>query len=381
MSKTAWYLTASAIILCLAYLPFNSAQMAAQEVSAPVPAAPGVAADANPEKNIIAVPENSPIRGRLVIETPKAEQVKATFSAPAVVEADPARYARIYPPLSGRVMELNVCLGDRVSEGQPLVAIDSPEFNEAQGDFLKAKSALELAGKTLARLNLLFEHGVAAQKDVEQAKSDHDVARNELERAQTRLQMYTQSAEHKLGAPVVVKSPISGTVVELSVSRGEFRNDAATEMMTVADLSTVWLTANVQEKDIRNVRKDGEVTAVLAAYPDDSFSGRVLFIGDILDADTRCIKARIAFPNPECRLKPGMFATATFQCAAESVITVPNTAVFQVDGAPRVFVELAPWTFEPREIRAGAQTSDRTIILAGLLASDRIVAREGSLLQ
>jgi cobalt-zinc-cadmium efflux system membrane fusion protein len=170
-------------------------------------------------------------------------------------------------------------------------------------------------------------------------------------------------------------------VVDLAVARGEFRNDAVTPLMTVADLSTVWLTANVQEKDIRNVAKDGEVTAILSAYPEETFRGKVLFVGDLLDPDTRCVKVRVAFPNPEGRLKPGMFASAVFTGKTESVVRVPNTAIFQMNGAARVFVESAPWKFEPREVKLGAQDGDRTIVLAGLDSSTRIVTKEGSLLR
>ncbi len=380
MNKTACYLAvAAAAACCAAHMSLNSAHMAAQETE--VHPAPSGAVDKGAEQNTVVVPEDSPVRKRLVFDSPKQEDIQPTFLAPAAVEADPARFARIYPPLSGRIMTLNVHLGDSVNEGQLLATLDAPDFNEAQSDAFKARSGLDLADKTLARLFLLLEHGVAAQKDVEQARTDRDVARSELERAQTRLRMYTQLHDQKPGEAIAIKSPISGTVIDLAVGRGEFRNDAAAAMMTIADLSTVWIAANVQEKDIRNVLKDGEVTAALSAYPEETFSGKVLFVGEMLDQDTRSVKVRIAFPNPEDRLKPGMFATATFRCPSQSVITVPNTAIFQIHGTSHVFVEIAPWTFEPREIKTGTQTADHTIVLAGLQTADRIVAREGSLLQ
>lgn len=333
------------------------------------------------ETKTIEVPENSPIRSRLVVDTPRVDQVSAKFSAPASVEADPSRFARIYPPLSGRVTKLNVRLGDSVTEGQELGRMDSPDFAEAQGDCQHAKTALVLAEKTLKRVLSLFEHGVAAQKEVEQAQADYDAAKIDVERTQNRLGQYTPTSTRQCGEPIAIKSPIAGRVVELSASKGEFRNDPAASMMTIADLSTVWLTADVQEKDARFVRKGGEVTAVLAAYPEETFRGEVLFVGDMLSVETRSLKVHIAFPNPEGRLKPGMFATASFIGDSASATTIPTTAIFQMDGASRVYVEVAPWLFEPREIKLGAQEGERAVVLAGLDSSERIVVQEGSLLR
>ena len=116
----------------------------------------------------------------------------------------------------------------------------------------------------------------------------------------------------KLGQPLRVFSPLSGQVVEMASAHGEYRNDVTAPLMTVADLSTVWLTASVQEKDLRFLAKGQEINASFAAYPGEKITGTILFIGDLVDPDIRVTKVRIAFANPQHRLKPGMFATVNF---------------------------------------------------------------------
>lgn len=333
------------------------------------------------EGKLLVVPDGSPIRDRLVIETPREDTLEPEFCAPASVEADPAHFARVYPPLPGRIVEMKAKLGDEVKEGQVLVLIDSPDFNDAQSECVQAKSTSDLAEKTMKRTACLLEHGVASQKEMEQAKADYDLAQTDLERTRKRLKLFTPRACSKPGEPIAVCAPISGRVVELEAAKGEFKNDPATPFLAIADLSTVWLAADVQEKDVRHLHKGGPVSAVFAAYPEDTFTGSILFVGDMLDPQIRCVKVRVAFDNKDGRLKPGMFATATFKGVADTALTVPSTAVFQIDGATRVFVEREPWRYELIEVQTGNQVADRTIILGGLDLAQRFVAREGSLLR
>ena len=109
-----------------------------------------------------------------------------------------------------------------------------------------------------------------------------------------------------------MKAPVAGSVIDLQMAPGAFLNDATAAVMTIADLSTVWVTANVPEKDTSLVSKGQSVDVVFTAYPNEVFKGKVLFVSDVLDPDTRRTKVRIAFENPDIRLKPNMFANATF---------------------------------------------------------------------
>jgi cobalt-zinc-cadmium efflux system membrane fusion protein len=152
--------------------------------------------------------------------------------------------------------------------------------------------------------------------------------------------------------------------------------------MTIADLSTVWVTANVQEKDIRRVHTAEDASATFAAYPGERWTGQVLFVGDLLDPDTRTIKVRVAFPNEDRRLRPGMFASVTFTETAAPEVVVPSAAIVLLGDASYVFVETAPWTLERRRVQPGAQVRpDATVILDGLRQGERIVTDNAVLLQ
>jgi cobalt-zinc-cadmium efflux system membrane fusion protein len=332
--------------------------------------------------NLIVIPEGSPLRQQLKFETAQAESVKLQLAAPAVVEANPDRQARIYPPLAGRIARLDVRLGDAVIQEQLLATLQSPDYMAAQSDFTKAKSALLLATRTWERQRDLLEHKIVAQKDVEQAQKDLEAVQSDLESVTARLRTFGLDPEKdKLGQPLEIRSPISGRVVELAATPGEFRNDSNTPLMTVADLSTVWLTASVQEKDIRHLARGQQVNAVSAAYPGEVLRGKVLFVGDLLDPETRSIKVRMAFPNPDGRFKPGMFMTMNFEGFSEKVVTVSTTAVVQIGASSFVFEQVKPWTLAPREVVLGEQRGERTIIKQGLNPGATILAREGVLFQ
>jgi cobalt-zinc-cadmium efflux system membrane fusion protein len=150
--------------------------------------------------------------------------------------------------------------------------------------------------------------------------------------------------------------------------------------MIVADLSTVWLTANVQEKDIRRVRQGDQANATFAAYPGETFTGNVLFVGDLLDPDTRTIKVRVSFDNPDFRLKPGMFATVSFSGPPLAEIVVPTSAVVVSGDKNYAYVEVAPWTFDKRQVEVGDQFGDRIVVTKGLDAGARIVATDAVVL-
>lgn len=325
------------------------------------------------------VPEASPLRAKLVVGATKTETVQRQLVTPAAVEADPARLAKIAPPLPGRVVKLLVKFGDDVKASQPLFAMSSPELVAAQSEYLKAQSAFAQAERTVARQKDLLEHGIGAQRELEQAQTERDTAKSELARAGIRLKLLGIEPGN-LGGTLTVNSPIGGRVVELGTSNGQYINDPATIVMVVADLSTVWVTANVQERDLRRVHVGDDATASFAAYPGETFDGKVLFVGDLLDPETRTIKVRVAYDNAKGMFKPGMFATATFRSKAAPELVVPTASVVLSGEQSGVYVEVAPWTFERRTVEVGEQIGDKIVVTRGINAGDRIVTANAVLL-
>jgi cobalt-zinc-cadmium efflux system membrane fusion protein len=349
----------------------------------PAAAAEGRSAPAmTREHGHIVIPEGSPLRERLTIEALEARPVRRALEAPAHVEADPARIARITPPLPGRIVTLAVHFGQEVEQGDTLVTIDSPDLGAAQSEYLDARAGLAQADRNLARQQDLNEHGIAAHADLENAQTQREIAAAELDRATSRLRLLGVRGG-AIGRPLAVRAPISGRVVELHVSVGEFHSDLADPLMTIADLSTVWVTADVQERDLSRVSLGMQVNAELAAYPDAPVPGQVLYIGDLLDPETRTLPVRIAFANTDLRLHPGMFARVTFEETARPEIIVPQTAVVLRGDHNVVFVELpnAPWTFEEREVTLGPPVGDELVVTQHLDPGDRVVVANAVLLQ
>ena len=329
----------------------------------------------------IVVPEGSPLRGKLTIGTVTQQQIDRTLQLPAIVEAEPARTVKVLPPVAGRLIDLKIQLGERVERGQELAVIDSSDLAQAYADEDKARSAVKMTKQALDRAVALEKYSAGSVKDRQQAENDHAQAQAELERTQARLRAIGVVADLKEeGRKLSLKAPVSGSVIDLQVARGAHLNDTTAAIMTIANLDEIWVTANVPEKDTALVAQGQAVDVVFAAYPGEVFKGRVLFVSDILDPDTRRTKVRIAFQNPNMRLKPNMFASATFVTPKQTVPIVPTTAVVLRNEADQVFVEIAPWTFEARPIEIAFQQGNQAVIAHGLAAGQRVVVRGAVLL-
>jgi len=329
----------------------------------------------------IFIPEGSPLRGKLAVDLVTQTELQQNLTLPAVVEADPAHLVRILPPLAGRIVQLNVELGERVEQGQPLAILDSPDVGTAYADYERAKAHLSLALKSRDRLRELVKTSAIAVRDLQEAEAEYLTAEAEQERAEARLRQIGLDPEvPSTSRAVAISAPISGSVIELTVAPGTFWNDPTAALMTIADLNTIWVTANVPEKDTARVEKGQAVDIVFAAYPGETFNGQVLFVSNVLDPDTRRTKVRIELENPGIRFKPGMFANVTFFSPKRLVPIIPTTALVLRDETNQVFVEIAPWCFEPRRVDIDFQRGDQIVIRNGLAAGDRVVARGGVLL-
>jgi len=333
------------------------------------------------EGDRIIVPEGSPLRAKLTVEAVAEQQIQRTLVLPAVVEADPSRLVKVLPPLAGRITQLKVQLGERVKEGQPLAVLDSPDLGTAYADHERATVLLDLARKNRDRARELAKIGGAAVRDLQQAETDYVTAEAEHQRADARLRQIGVNPETSDPMrTVTITAPIAGSVIELDVGVGAFWNDPNASLMTVADLSSIWVTANVPENDTALIAKGQAVEVAFAAYPGEVFKGEVLFVSDVLDPDTRRTKVRIAFPNPEIRLKPNMFATVSFFAPTQMVATVPATALVLKNDGERVFIEVAPWTFQPRNVEVNFEQGNSVVIKSGLNAGERAVVKGGVLL-
>ena len=361
---------AAAIMLTLT-LALAACSHGSDELAQPAPA---VIAD----HGRLQVPEKSPFRKQLVVQAVELRNAPHALVFPATIEADPSRTANVLPALAGKVIELKVGLGDHVTRGQLLAVIDSGDLAQAYADAQKARDALDLAKKGLDRANGVQKAGGNAVKDLEAAQSGYNQALAEFNRAQTRL-----AAVGGASGPARtrnVTAPVSGYVTALSVSPGVYVNDPTAAMMTISNLDSVWITANVPESDVGLVAKGQPVDATLAAYPDEVFHGRVSFVSPVLQADTRRDMVRVSVANADGRLKPNMFANASFGIPQPAELFVPESALLMNNDSITVFVEVSPWTFERRTVELSYDETAGARVVKGLKAGERVIVRGGVLL-
>jgi len=329
----------------------------------------------------IIVPEGSALRERLSVMPAAVHAVGAKLVLPGMVEADPARTVAVLTPLGGRVVALKVALGDRVARGQVLAVIDSPDLGQAYDDDDKAADTLKLTEKNLSRQEAQNKLGVASDRDLDQARSDHTQALAEHTRTQARLRALGEPSQHGGSSRLLtVTAPMNGSITAFAVAPGAMINDPTQPLMTVADLSAVWVTALVPEKDAAAVSKNQAADVTLLAYPDQVLHGKVLFVSDVIEADSRRNKTRIAFENPDRALKPNMFATVTLYGRALTRVVLPSSALLMNNDRTTVFVATAPWTFERRTVEAILEESAQVAIAHGIQAGEQVVVRGGILL-
>lgn len=327
----------------------------------------------------IAVDRMSPLRQRLQIAAVQEQEIATQTEAPGSIEAMPEKLVKITPPLAGRITRLQRALGDSVKAGDPLFTLDSAELSAAYADDSKAKSALLQARQELERQKTLFEAEIAARKEYEAAQAAFAQAGSDAQASADKLAQYGAGARGSR-RDYVLRSPIAGTVIAMDGAQGGYWNDINAPVMTVADLSTVWLSANVAERDLAQVAVGQTARITVDAWPGKAFEGKVAYVGAVLDPETRTVKVRVAIDNRAGTFKPGMFAHAGFAGASRRALLVPAAAVLQSGPSTRVMVERSPLVFTPRTVEVGASHGEQVEILAGLKAGERIVVKEGVLL-
>ena len=311
---------------------------------------------------------------------------------PGTVEAPPTRLAKLALPVSGRVRQVMVTLGDRVRNGQTLLTMDTPEsstlrsnLRQAQADVRQRKAAVAKAEADLTRVRDLLENRAIAQKEVVTAEASLAEATAGLEQARAteddvmrRLQLLGVDVQRS-GGVAAVRSPMDGEIVELAVAPGEYRSDTAAPVMTVADLSRVWVVASVPERELGRVQIGQHVRITVSAFADQSFEGRVARVAGALDPDTRTGKVIAELENPQRLLHPQMFVRVRYAGPARLVVTVPVGAVVQDERRTSVFVELARGQFERRDVSLGPRHADAVVVTSGLAAGDYVVV-DGTML-
>jgi membrane fusion protein, heavy metal efflux system len=308
--------------------------------------------------------------------TAPASAIKAT----GAVEFNADRMAKLLPPVSGQVQNLVVNVGDMVHKNDVLFVLSSREVTGALADHQASHKDLELAEKTFAMTKDLFEHQAASRMALEQSESELSKARSKVIQTEENLQVLGLDAHAggdtaRVQPRIPVRAPIGGTVIERSVTNGQFVGPDTSPLVTIADLSSVWVQGDIFERELRYITIGQKADVSTAAYPTDRFSAQVSRIASVVDAQTRTAKVRFLVANRGARLKPGMFASISLHLSeATSSLTVPTRAVFVEGGRTFAYVQTAPGEFARREIETVTSGPNRLRVVRGLKAGDRVVS-------
>ena len=322
---------------------------------------------------------------RLTYARAEERELLPSLEVPAEIVAVPDRRATVGPRVAGRVVDVRVNVGDPVERGVPLVVLESDEVGRARADLIAARARAAVARRKLDRERGLLEDRITSRRAFEEAEGDQQVAEADLRAARTRLATFGVTPSEpapRNPARVTLTSPMSGTVVMRSVHVGQWARPSET-LVEVVDLDELWLQASVYEREMRFVDVDQPVQVEVRAFPGEVFRGTVAQVAGTLDERTRSIGVRVVLPNPEHRLRPGMFATARIQGnpahEPRRLLVIPRAALQEVLGHRSVFVKVGNGTFELRRVSTGEREGELVEILDGLSPGDEVVA-DGSFL-
>ena len=343
----------------------------------------------------VVIPPDSPkLKEIHVAEVKSASVPFAEVTSPGKIETNPNLVSRVALPLAGRVSSVMVKLGDAVNRGDALLSLESPDADAGVGAYLQGQAAITQAKANLNKAQAdndraadLFQHDAIAKKDMLTAENALAQAKAALEQAQAALEQSDRKLRllglkpGEFGQKITLRAPISGKVLEMSVAAGEYRNDTNTPVMTIADLSTVWVSSDVAESAIRFIQVGERIDVELTAYPGEIFHGRVTRIADTVDPQTRTIKVRAEMENSKGKLRPEMYGTIRHTDSMKTMPVVPVGAVLQGDGKTSVWVETARGHFKTADVKTGERAGDMLPITNGLKTGDRVVVDGAMLLR
>ena len=310
------------------------------------------------------------------IRTEDAEEaeVHERIQVTATIQANQDRLAHVAPRVPGRIVGITSKRGDKVKAGQTLASLDSIELGEAHSAYLQAESQFRLAQADFERAEKLHAENIVPQKEYLRSRSELEKARANLRAATDKLRLMgvTPAKSDNAVSVFPVSAPFAGIVIEKAAVLGELAQPDKS-LFTVADLSVVWIEANLFEKDLGKIKVGATVGVSVAAYPDELFKGRLTYISSVMDKESRTIKARVEVANADGRLKPAMFANAAIDTAtAGKALTVPTGAVLLLEGKKTVFVREKEG-FEKREVELGDNLGGRFVVKDGIEEGEAVV--------
>lgn len=319
------------------------------------------------ESAIVHLDKHKVFHAGIKVEPVQSKSVAVPLTLPGKVSFNERRVADITSRVSGRIEKVNVFTNDRVNQNAPLLQLYSQEFLTMQTEFLQASER--------------WSRVQQSTEDKATAKAIYESARRKLGVIGVDDEELKELESSRILKPfLMVRAPFGGTILESKIRQGAFVQ-MGTELFELADLSTVWVLADIYEKDLPQVHVGMKAQVEVTAYS-DSFSGTISTIYNVLDEKTRTVKARVEVQNRSGKLKPEMFCNVMVQTQfGKKTIKVPASALLGETEKHFVFIAINDTTFEKRDIRTGVETRDFAEVLDGLLIGERLVVKGGFFLK
>jgi len=306
-----------------------------------------------------------------------------TVELPAKLVWNEERTQRIYPAFAGRVMAIKADVGQQVKSGTLLAQLASPDFGMAQADTAKAGAEARLSQKSLQRQRELFEAGIIARKDLDQAEFDAARTQAEIQRTEARTKLY--GGGNNVNQQLALSSNINGTVVERNLNPGqEVRPDQSgpgvPALFVVTDPTSLWVQIDARESEIGTLKIGSSFELVIPSLGGQKFEGKVTAAADFIDPTTRTIKVRGVVANPNRLLKAEMLATARIERILGAGVVIPSQAVSLLGAKQTVMVQTQPGVFERRDVTLSYQGPKETVVSSGLEAGEQVVSENMLLL-
>ena len=372
--------------LALTMLAGTLAWFALSGCDGPPPNATGANPPPSVDKSLVRLTTEEIKSAGIIVQPVTRSEFRTIRDFPGTVEPNEHALAEITTLVRGRVIDVYADLGREVKGGTLLALLYSSELGMAQSAYLKATAKLNVAERAFRRAELLLKEKVIGVAELQRREGEMLSLRAELREARDRLLILGLTDEdlrnldrnHTIRSHVPVVAPFDGRIIARNLTKGEVV-ETTEKLFVVADLTDVWVTAVIPEKDIPYIRPDqtgtGQSVEVhVAAYPGQAFQGRITYVGDVLDPATRTMRLRLELPNPERKLKPAMYATVRVYSEPEAnVLLIPQAAVQRDRDRQFVFVEREPAIFEARDVKLGSSNGREIKVEDGLLEGESIV--------
>jgi cobalt-zinc-cadmium efflux system membrane fusion protein len=320
----------------------------------------------------------------LETETVRMQTFTGYLTIPAKVITNQDNEAQIGSLVQGRVHQVFVKLGDYVRAGQTLMTVEGLDIGEIKAGYLIAKAAFDYAKANYERQKKLFDEKIGSQKTLLESQAEYEKALAEYKAEDKKIHSVGLSdedvADGKIGeehtaGTLPIKSPITGVVVERNVVIGQLV-DATTNAFKLINTQLVWVDGQVYEKDINRISEKTSAIFAASSYPYENFNGRIIYIGQTVDEQTRTITIRGEFVNAKNKLKPQMFGELKIPVGTNvKAIMIPEESMVIETGQEYVFVQTSDTTFEKRAVITGTSIDNRIEIKEGLKEGEKVTSK------